>query len=149
MARINYLQELRGLENRLEKKMDDAFDNFAMIIQKQFTELIKASEENRADTSDLRVQTKELSLQTAEIRASNEELKQHTIELRASNLKHDIIITELKASGVKQDITLVELKTASIQQDVTLAEVKDIARELKEISKNHQGRIVVLEEAFA
>lgn len=143
MPRINYLQELRGLENRLEKKMDDSFDHFAMIIQEQFADIIKTVNENRVDTSrleaqteELRSQTAELRQQTAEIRSSTEELKQQTIELRASNLKHDISIAELKA--------------ASVRQEAMLAEVKDIAREVKEISKNHEGRVVALEEsAFA
>lgn len=131
MVRINYLQELR----RLEKKMDDAFDHFAMIIQKQFTDLIKASEENRVNVENLRIETDNT-------KSIVEELRLQTAELKASNLKHDVTILELKA-------TTEELREMNRKHDISLSELKDITREVKELSKNNQNRIVVLEEALA
>ncbi len=126
MTNINY---------RLEKKIDDAFDNFALMMQRQFSELFKITGEIREDVSVLKVDVAELKTDVAILKTDVAELKADVRDLKVIVKKHDISISDLQASNNKQD--------------VALTEIKGLVLEYRDVSKKHEARITVLEESFA
>lgn len=100
------MQEIRSLEDRInlrmdrfEKSIEETFDHFAMMMQKQFSELINITREIKVDVAELKVDVNEL--------------KNDTSELKIAYLNHDRAIAEIKADTEV-------LKALSVRQESTL-----------------------------